>query len=183
MDGQFYVDSRAPWLITDPSAVTVIATNKAIIPLSNLPVLGSNYWWVGKAVRIRMFGRMSTAASAGTQTFSLFWGTGADANGTSLAASAAQTLVNSQTNISWELEFFVRCRAIGTSGSLFAWGMFSANVAVLASTAQPVMIPASAPAAVAVDLTAANVLSPQVLATTSTTNTMQVHDFMFEALN
>jgi hypothetical protein len=181
-DGLFYVDSRAPWTITDPAAVTVIATNLALIPPANLPVLGPSYWWAGKAVRIRLFGRMSTAATPGTQTFSLWWGTGGAANGTSVCASAAVTMIASQTNLSWELEFLVRCRVIGGSGvgSLLGTGRFIANAAAVAV---PALIPASAPAAVTVDLTQAFVLSPQVLAVTSVTNTMQVHDINFEALN
>ena len=78
---------------------------------------------------------------------------------------------------------FVRCRAIGSSGSLFAWGQMDFNNAVVASTLQPLMIPASAPAAVTVDLTAANVLSPQFKRSGSTAETLQVHDLTYEAMN
>ena len=185
MDGPFFVDSRGPHISADIGSVTIGAANKAIVPIANLPVLGSNYFsWIGKAVRLRMFGRMTTAASAGTHTYTLLWGNGTDANGTAIMASAAVTLVNAQTNISWQLEAIIRCRSLGATGTLFGTGNIIFNNAVVASTNQPVMLPASAPAAsAALDLTAANVISPQVLATTSTTNTIQVHDFLFEALN
>ena len=122
-------------------------------------------------------------ATPGNGTASLYWGTGADANGTSLVASAAVALTASQTNLTWDMELLVRCRALGVTGSLMAVGMFSANVAVLASTLQPVMLPASAPAAVTVDLTQNFVLSPQFLRSGSTAETMQVHEFLFESLN
>lgn len=185
MDGPFYVDSRTPHQPADYASVTIIGTNKAIVPVAGLPILGANYWsYVGKAVRIRMFGRMTTAASAGTQTWTFLWGTGADANGTAIVSSPAVTLVNSQTNISWALEAIIRCRSMGATGTLFGTGNMVFNNAVVASTNQPVLLPASAPAASAsLDLTAANVISPQVLATTSTTNTITVHDYLFESLN
>lgn len=181
-DGLFYVDHRTPFISADVGSVTIGAANKALVPLANLPILGANYFsYVGKAVRLRMFGRWTTAAAAGTQTFTWLWGTGADNNGTAIMSSAAITPSNSQTNLSWMSEVVIRCRSMGATGTLFGTGFMICNEAVVAAK---IMIPASAPAASAsVDLTAANVISPQVLATTSTTNTMQVHDFTFEALN
>jgi len=186
MDGPYFVDSRYPFISGDVSAVTVIATNKALVPVANLPVLGSNYFgYIGKAVRIRMFGRMSTAAAPGTMTIALFWGTGADANGTSIVASAAWVPIASLVNTSWELEAVIRCRTMGATGTLFGTGVFRfLNSLTTTAALSSFMLPATAPAASgSVDLTAANVISPQVLATTSTTNTMQVHEFNQESLN
>lgn len=183
-DGLWYVDTRAPHLSADVAAVTLATTDKAIIPVANIPILGSNYFsYVGKALRISMFGRLTTAATPGNGTFDIYWGTGADANGTILASSAAFALTASQANLSWWIEFIVRCRALGASGSLLVTGQASFNNAVVASTLQPIMIPASAPAAVTVDLTAANVISPQFKRSGSTAETMQVHDVLFEAMN
>lgn len=186
MDGPFYVDSRAPHTGTDATtaAITIIGTNKAIVPVAGLPILGANYFsYVGKAVRIRMFGRSTGAAAAGTYTFSWMWGTGADANGTAIVSSPAITLVNSHTNISWFAEVVIRCRSLGATGTLLGTGYMEFPVAAVLSTNQPILFPASAPAPTTVDLTAANVISPQVLAGTSTTNTLLVHDYLFEALN
>lgn len=183
-DGQWFVDTRGPHISADVAAVTLSTTDKAIIPLANIPILGSNYFsWVGKALRVSIFGRMTTAATPGNGTFDLYWGTGADANGTILASSAAFALTASQTNLSFWLEFIVRCRALGASGSLLVTGQAAFNNAVVASTLQPIIIPASAPAAVTVDLTAANVISPQFKRSGSTVETMQVHDVLYEALN
>lgn len=185
MDGNFYVDSRLPFLSADIGPTTIVSTNKAIVPVANLPILGSNYFsYIGKAVRIRMFGRWSTAATPGTQTFSLFWGTGADANGTSIVASQIITPAASLVNNSWEWDMVIRCRAMGATGSLIANGTYKwVNSTTLTTAATEMMVPASANAAVTVDLTAALLISPQVLAVTSTTNTMSLHDFLFEALN
>jgi hypothetical protein len=185
-DGLFYVDSRAPHQNADIAAVTIIATNKALVPLGNLPVLGSNYWWVGKAVRIRAAGRWNTAATPGTQTFALLWGTGADANGTAIITSQVITPIASLVNTFWMFDAVVRCRILGGSGvgALIGMGTFKyLNSLTLTTALVEFPIPATAPANVLVDLTASSVLSLQALAVTSTTNTMQVHDFLFEALN
>jgi hypothetical protein len=184
MDGQFYVDSRGPHISADVAAVTIGATNKAMVPLANLPVLGANYWsYVGKAVRIRMFGRMSAAATPGTQIFTFLWGNGTDNNGTAIMSSPSVTMTANATNLSWMIEAIIRCRSMGAAGTLFGTGVLTFNTGLI-STTQPVLIPTSAPApSASLDLTAANVISPQVSAVTSTTNTVQVHDFLFEALN
>lgn len=184
-DGLYYVDTRSPHISADPGAVTIIGTNKALIPIGNIPILGANYFgYIGKALRIRLWGRWSTAAAPGTQTFSLFWGTGADANGTAICTSQVITPIASLVNTSWRFEGIVRCRALGATGSLMAHGIFEfLNSLTLTTAAVEYMVPATALAAVTVDLTAANVISPQMLATTSTTNTMQVHDVIYESLN
>jgi hypothetical protein len=183
-DGLFYVDSRTPFISGDVAAVTMAATAKALIPAANIPVLGSNYFsMVGKAMRIRLFGRITVSTSPGNITMQLMYGTGADANGVVLAASAASALTASQTNMSWYLEYIVRCRTMGATGTLFCTGEFGGNVAVIASTLQPIMIPATAPAAsAACDLTASLLLSPQVIQS-GTAGTIQVHDVLYEALN
>lgn len=183
-DGPFFVDTRAPHISADVSAVTLASTDKALIPVANIPVLGSNYFgFIGKAMRITMFGRITTGATPGNGTFDIYWGTGADANGTIIGSSATVALTASQTNLSWWLEIVVRCRAMGASGSLLVTGQAAFNNAVLATSLQPLLIPASAPAAVTVDLTAASIISPQFKRSGSTAETMQVHDVLYEALN
>jgi hypothetical protein len=184
MDGPFWVDLRAPHMNADVASVTLTAAALPMVPVANLPPLGANYFsFVGKAVRLTLHGRITTAATPGNGTFSLYWGNGTGANGTVIAASAAHALIASQSNISWRLEMMIRCRSLGATGSLIAMGMLSYNPAVVASTNQPVMIPAATPAAVTVDLTANNFLSPQYGRSGSTVETLQVHEFAFEALN
>ena len=184
MDGPFYVDTRAPHINADIAAVTLAATAKALVPVANLPVLGSNYFgYVGKACRMRLWGRMTTGATPGNMTAQIMWGNGADANGTIIAATAATALTASQTNLTWEWDIFVRCRALGISGALISHGMFNANVGLVASTLQPVLMPASAPAQVTVVLSLAFVFSPLFIRSGSSAETMQVHEATFEALN
>lgn len=184
-DGLFYLDTREPFIGADVAAVTLASTNKALVPASNLPALGGQYFSrVGKKVRIRLFGRITTVLTPGNLTLGIYYGTGADANGVLLASSGALVLVASQTSLSWEIEWTVHCRSIGNVGTLFAVGRARFNPAVIASTAQPIMMPASVPVvSAACDLTAALLLSPQVLRSGSTAETMQVHDIEVVALN
>src|SRR4051794_25237822 len=101
-DGLFYNDLREPFMTADVTAVTLASTNKALYPASNFPVLGGQYWArIGKAMRLRVFGRITTAATPGNGQFALYYGSGADATGTILASSAAVALSANQTNLSW----------------------------------------------------------------------------------
>jgi len=182
MDGPFYVDTRAPHWAADNASQTLSTTFLPIVAAANLPVLGQSYFsYVGKAVRMRLFGRMTTGATPGNGQFGLFWGNGTAANGTNLGSSPATALSINQTNTSWIAELVIRCRALGTSGSLMLTGWIKHNEATLAPLLQ---IPGSAPVATTVDLTTtALLLSPQYLRSGSTAETMQVHDMVFEALN
>jgi len=184
MDGPFYQDSRAPFITGDITAVTIATTNKALYPVTNFPVLGGNYFnFIGKAMQIDMFGRITTG-TLGNGQFAVYWGSGADANGTIVASSTATAFVNSATNISWKAQFTIRCRSIGSTGTLFCTGWSLFGVAALLSTNAPILIPATAPAVSgSLDLTAANILSVQFNASTATSTSMQVHELMVTALN
>lgn len=181
-DGIFYLDTRTPFITTDITAVTLAATAKALYPASNFPVLGGQYFsTVGKAIMIKLFGRMTTAATPGNGSFNVYYGTGADANGVALMTGTAVALTANQTNISWTAEVIVRCRSIGSTGTLFCtgWAMFGEG-----ALAQHVLLPATAPVVSgACDLTAANIISVQYLRSGSTAETMQVHEMSVIALN
>jgi len=185
MDGPFYWDSRGPFITTDIGSVTLATTNKALYPQSNFPVLGGNYFtYPGKGLLIRLFGRITTVATPGNGQWAVYYGTGVDANGTILASSTAQALQINQTNVSWTMETIVRCRTTGSTGTLFCTGWSLFNVAVVLSTAQPILIPASAPVVSgSVDLTATNIISVQFNRSGSTAETMQVHEMVVAALN
>lgn len=185
MDAQFYNDIRAPFMAADQAAVTLAVTNKALYTASAHPVLGGQYFnYVGKKVKIRVFGKITTGLTPGNLTLALLYGTGADANGVVLASSAAIALVVSQTNISFQVEFIVTVRSTGSTGTLFVDGSAKFNPAVIASTAQPILIPASAAVvSAACDLTVANILSVQALRSGSTAETMTIQDLEFTALN
>jgi hypothetical protein len=182
MDGQYYLDTRLPHISTDIASVTLAATNKALYPVSAVPAMGKDYWTVGKAVRIFIFGRCTSAGTPGNLTLSLFYGTGADANGTSLAATAATAWTASQTNMSFWAFWDVHCTAIGSAGALFACGYAKFNESAIAAG---LMMPATAPATTgSLDLTvASNILSVQALRSGSTAETMQLHKVRVTSLN
>lgn len=184
-DGIFYWDTREPFVTGDVTAVTLATTAKALFPAASSPVFGGQYWSrIGKKIRIRLFGRITTAATPGNGSFDIYYGSGADATGTIIMSSATLALTASQTSLSWELEVYVHARTLGATGTLFGTGKALFNNAVLASTLQPMLLPASVPAASgSVDLTAANIISPQFKRSGSTAETMQVHDVEITATN
>lgn len=183
MDGAFYNDTREPFIGTDIAPVTLLTTDLALYPSSNFPVLGGQYFArIGKKLRIRLFGKITTVLTPGSLTLDIYYGTGAAANGVLLASSAAQTLIASQTNISWELELYVHCRSIGSAGTLFVTGKAFFGTAVIA--VGDFLIPASAAVVSgACDLTAALIISVQAKRSGSTVETMATQDMEVIALN
>lgn len=184
-DGLFYNDLREPFIGADIAAVTLAATAKALYPASNFPVLGGQYFVrIGKKLRIRLFGRMTTGATPGNGSFNVYYGTGADANGIAILTGTPVALVANATNLSWMVEIYVHARSLGSAGTLFVTGMAQFNVGLLLSTVAPMLLPASAPVVSgACDLTAANIISVQFLRSGSTAETMQVHDMEVVAMN
>ena len=182
MDGVFYNDLREPFIGTDVAAVTLAATAKALYPAGAFPVLGGQYFArVGKKIRIRLFGRITTGLTPGNGSFNIYYGSGADAAGVILMTGTPVALLPSQTNLSWACEVFVHCRSTGSTGTLFCTGRTLFNPAVQAG---PVMLPASAAAVSgACDLTTANIISVQYLRSGVTAETMQVHDLEVVAMN
>ena len=185
MDGAFYQDTRTPFIGADIAAVTLSTTAKALYPASNFPNLGGQYFSnIGKKLRIRLFGRMTTGATPGNGSFNILYGTGADANGVALVTGTPVALVANGTNLSWMMETTVHCRSIGSAGTLFCTGFSLFHVGLLLSTNAPMLLPASAPVVSGTcDLTAALIVSVQFLRSGSTAETMQVHDMDVTAMN
>lgn len=181
-DGLFYNDLREPFVTVSPAAVTLAATAKALYTASQFPVLGGQYFArVGKKLKIRLFGRITTVLTPGNGSFNVYYGTGADANGVLLMTGTPAALAASQTNLSWTAEIVVTCITTGSAGTLFCTGMAKFNEAVLAPM---MLLPASAPAVSgACDLTAALIVSVQFLRSGNTVETMQVHEVEVTALN
>lgn len=181
MDGPFYRDLRMPHIVVDEAAITLASTQKALWVPSRT-ILPSNYWWVGKLVKITAFGKMTTAATPGNLTAAIAYGAG-DAP-TPIVTGVARALVASQTNITWWMQGYIECRSIGATGTLRMWGKFEADLAVQLSTAGPTLIPGSAPADTTVDTTVGtNAITFQAARSGSTAETMTTTNLYFEALN
>jgi len=185
-DGLFYWDGRVPHISSDVPAVTLATTAKALYTPSFFPNLGGQYFaFIGKKLRIRLFGRMTTVLTPGNGSFNVYYGDGTDANGVLLMTGTPVALTASKTNLSWDAQIFVHCRSTGSAGTLFCTGRANFNVGLIASTLQPIMLPDSAAAVSgACDLTAAGkIISVQYLRSGSTAETMQVHDMEVTACN
>lgn len=185
-DGLFYNDLRAPFMVSDLATVTLASTAKALYTISNFPNLGGGYFaFAGKRMKIRLFGKATTVLTPGNGSFNVYWGSGADANGTAIMTGAPVALSASQTNISWDAEFNIRCTAPGATGALEVTGIAHFGVTLIASTLQPILLPASAAAPVSVDLSPAvnNIISVQYLRSGSTAETMTVQDMEVIPMN
>jgi hypothetical protein len=182
-DGLFYNDLREPFIGVDIAPVTLLTTDLPLYPPSNFPVLGGQYFSrIGKKLRVRLFGKLTTVLTPGNGTFDIYYGTGAAANGVLLASSAAMTLLASQTTLSWECDISVHCRSIGSTGTLFCRGNWRMNAALV--TAGFGLIPAgTAVVSAACDLTAALIISVQYKRSGATAEVMTVQDMEVIALN
>lgn len=185
-DGIFYRDSKAPFNIADFTAITLSTTSLMLWPSAGSPsATPAGYWSANKKMKITVFGKMTTALTPGNLTAEIRYGT-TDNGGTILQTSPAVALTASKTNISFVFEAYVTSRAgISASGSLFAWGRFIPDQAGLLIPAanNPMIIPASAAAAVTVDTTVASGINIQFKRSGSTAETVTVQDLLVEALN
>lgn len=184
-DGIYYQDSRAPHVIADYPTITLLTTSLMLWPSTSPTTSPGGYWEAGKRWRLTLFGKMTTVATPGNLTIEIRYGT-TDNGGTILATSAAVALTASKTSISWELVAFVHARANPAAAvGLFAWGKFIPDQTglLIAAAANPLLIPASAAAAVNVDTTAASGINIQMKRSGSTAETVTVQDLMVDALN
>lgn len=185
-DGLFYNDLREPFISGDGPDITLATTDKALYTPSMFPVLGGQYFArLGKKLRIRLFGKITTAVTPGNGVFDVYYGDGTDANGVLLASSLATTaLTASQTTKSWELDIYVHCRSTGSVGTLFVSGKAFFSNLVVATTAQPVMIPPdTAVVSGACDLTLSKIISVQFKRSGSTAEHMWVQDMEVTGAN
>jgi hypothetical protein len=184
-DGIFYLDTREPHIVTDIAAVTMAATAKALYPASAFPVLGGQYFnRPGKKIKISLWLKVVLAGTPGNFSFNLHWGTGADANGTLICVAGTPVALQASVTKCIFAEFTIRCLTTGTAGTLQATGWAIADgLLITAGTLNPILIPtAGAAASAALDLTAANIVSVQVLQS-GTAGTIQVQEMQVEALN
>lgn len=172
MDTPFFNDCGPPWNIVSPAAVTLAATDKALHLPAATKSLGQPYWWPGKRVRLEYYGVFTSAATPGNLSLALYWGTGADANGTVIAQMTATAWTASQSAKAWRAWFEILCTSVGATGALLASGDALFNEG---SLSPHILIPDASLAAVTVDTTTSgNVISLQAKRSGSTAETMQI---------
>lgn len=177
--------------VTDGPVLTA-AARASCIPTPNRIVLPSSYFYVGKRIRVKMAGRISSVITTpGTARFDICLG----AAGTVIVFDSLAILLDTvaaHTTVKWELEVELVCRAIGatTTTTFFpAVARFiSEDILGVPATAPKGVLTAvlpwnTAPAVGAgMDNTAASILDV-FFTQTAATGSLTVHDYCVEALN
>lgn len=187
--------SRYSWVETyasanaDGTALTNTITATSIIPTSAKSTLPSFYFdAIGKALRIRASGRISTVVTTpGTLTLDVRFGSVIVFNGGAISLNTT-----AQTNATWMLDAILTCRTIGsgTSATMLGVGRFASR-AVIGSAAAAAggvgtwLLPDTAPAAgTGFDSTASQAID--LFATwsvASASNSITLHQLLVESLN
>jgi hypothetical protein len=177
----------------DGTALTNSTTPTSILPPAARLVLPTNFFFIGKRLRIEARGRISTVVTTpGTLTLDVRLGSIATPivvfNG-----GAMNLNTTAQTNASWELEATLTCRAIGngTVANLMGVGSFASRAligspAVAAGSPGIAILPDTAPA-VGTGFNSADVTNVVDLFATwsiaNASNSIQVHDYAVTDLN
>lgn len=173
--------------IVDGAAVTALGPT-SIIPTASVITLPPGFWVIGKAVRIKATGRISSLITTpGTARFDIRLG------GTVVFDGLAVLLdtVAAHTNVGWSLEIILTCRAQGNStvANLMGQGTWICeDILGVPATAPKGVLTAilpwnSAPAPGAgFNSTIAQTLDLQFTQTAST-GSITVHQYVVEALN
>jgi len=146
----------------------------------------ANWWYVGRALRVRAAGRISTVVTTpGTLTLDLRLGATVVANGGAMTLSTT-----AKTNVAWDLEWLLTCRTVGsgTAATLMHQGRFTSEAAgatTVAGEAKVILLPQSAPAVgTGFDGTAALTLDLfGTWSVASASNSILLHQFAVETLN
>lgn len=165
--------------IAATTTATSLLTGSAAAGKTTLPAnwLGANG---GAEFSLQASGRISTpAATQGNPTFDVRFGS------VIVATSAAFTSLASQTNITWQLEWWLTVRTVGsgTVAKVMHTGRF---ISALVSATNPInLIPTTAPAVgTGFDSTASNTVDLFCTWSNATAgNTVQLHQYRLVMLN
>jgi hypothetical protein len=171
---------------TDGPALTAAAA-ASCVPTYIPTTLPAGYWQIGRMWRIKATGRISCAVTTpGTARFDLRLG----------GAVAFDTLaiplnIVAKTNVRWDLEVLLTCRAVGsgTTANLLGSGYWlsEANINTALPTAGPgpggCLVPFNAAPVVGTGFNSQSALTLDFFFTqTVATGSMTVHQFMIEQL-
>lgn len=170
-------DVLTPRRVITSDGVQVIATTTETIMVPDY-TFAADSLEVGDVFKYTIFFDLSTVATTpGTVTFRLRWG---GAAGTSLAASGAiaPDPTGAATDIVGMIEWYFVCRGTGASGSAYAFGRIEmggdyddASATALKGNLDMRMAPQTSAAAVTINTTTANALSPTVQFSVTTATT------------
>jgi hypothetical protein len=172
----------------DGPALTAAAA-ASCIPTPSRIILPNNYFYIGQQLMLTMSGRISCAVTTpGTARFDVRMGP----SGTIVVYDTGALNLNivAKTNVPWTLKILFTCRAVGTgtATTLFGIGEFKSEAVVgsplpSAGGNGSLIVPVGAPAVGGgFDATAANALDVFFTQTVAT-GSLQVHQYLWEALN
>jgi hypothetical protein len=102
----------------DGGAVTAAAAT-SLLPASAKAVIPANTWAIGKRLRVRAAGRISSVITTpGTARFDIRMGATVVFDGLAILLDS----VAAHTNVGWRLEIELTCRAIGTTANFMGVG-------------------------------------------------------------
>jgi hypothetical protein len=173
---------------TDGPVLTA-AARASCIPVANRIVLPNSYFYIGKAIKILMNGRISCAVTTpGTARFDITMG----AAGTTIIFDTLALNLNivAKTTVPWFLEVLLVCRAVGTgtTTTFFPRGQFTSEAVVgaplpAAGGNGSLLVPVGTPAVGAgMDNTAPSALDVFFTQTVAT-GSLTVHNYQVDALN
>jgi hypothetical protein len=172
----------------DGAALGNTTTRTSILPTAARRTLEANFFSIGKVLRVTAKGRISNLVTTpGTLLLDIGLGGVVAASGGAMALN-----IVAKTNVPFELEWLLTCRAIGggTSANLMHQGHFRSESVIAsplpsAGGAGTHLLPNAAPAVgTGFDSTAPLILD--LFATWSianASNTITLHQFILEALN
>lgn len=170
-----------------PSATVGSTTSTtSILPYQGRFTLPAGFFdVVGKAVRIKALGQISsTSAAPGTMTFSVNFGT--VASPIAVFTSQALTAVVSASNLTFDLELNMVCRAVATTNATAATILTAGRfISAAASTNIVQLLPASSPTTgTGFDSTITNVVDLQMAwSIAAAQNTAITQFYSLESLN
>jgi len=173
---------------TDGPTLTA-AARASCIPTANRIVLPNNFFYIGRAIKFLLSGRISCAVTTpGTARYDICMG----AAGTTIVYDTGAINLNivAKTTVPWFLEALLVCRAVGavTATTFFPRGQWTSE-AYIGSALPTVsgngsaLVPTGTPAVGAgMDNTAASALDV-FFTQTQSTGSMTVHNYQVDVLN
>ena len=168
----------------DGTAITS-ASETILLPDFSIP---ASYLTVGKVLKYTIMGRQSTAITTpGTITLRLRWG-GVAGVAVVTSGAFAPDPTAAATNLTWMVEYWMQCRAVGASGSAMGFGRIEwsdyddATVATIVGNLNMRMAPTATPAVATIDTTIDKLLSATYQSSVATAS-VQTHVGILEACN
>lgn len=174
---------------TDGPTLTT-AARASCIPTANKITLPNNYFYIGRAIRFQMGGRISCAVTTpGTARFDIDMG----AAGTTIVFDTGALNLNivAKTTVPWSLDVTLVCRAVGngTTTTFFPTNALFTSEAVVGAPLPSaggngvLNVPVGTPAVGAgMDNTAASILDVFFTQTVGT-GSFTVHNYLVTSLN